>query len=288
MIVVKLMGGLGNQMFQYALGRRLAHERGVPLKLDLSWFRDAAETGVDTVREYALDGWHAQASIASAEDLSRFPGNEGLLARLGLMRSPLLRERGFRFDASVLRAGSSAYLTGYWQSEKYFNSIRDILLRDFTLATGPCAHAEALLAQVSEPSAVAVHVRRGDYARNTRTQEYHGLCSIEYYLEASRRIAERVSEPSFYVFSDDPDWVRDSLKLHWPTTMVTHDGGCTPHQDMWLMSRCSHHIIANSSFSWWGAWLCPRPGGTVIAPRQWFRDPSIDTKDLLLERWARI
>ena len=288
MIVTKLMGGLGNQMFQYALGRRLAHERGVPLKLDLSWFQDAREMGVDTIREYALDGWHIRASIATAEDLSRFPANVGLLARLRLASSPLVRERGFGFDTSVLRAPPRVHLTGYWQSEKYFKSVREMLLDEFTLVAGPCSHAAALVKQVRNRPAVAVHVRRGDYVKDARTNEFHGLCPLEYYQEAARRIAKRVADPSFFVFSDEPEWVRDNLKLGWPTTYVTHDGGCTPHQDMWLMSQCSHHIIANSSFSWWAAWLCRNDARFVIAPALWFADSKVDSRDLIPDGWVRI
>jgi hypothetical protein len=288
MIVSKLMGGLGNQMFQYALGRRLAHERGVPLKLDLTWFRDARAVGVDTMREYALDGWRIQASFVTAEDLSRFPAHEGLLARLRLVRSPLVRQRGFAFDASVLRVPSHVHLTGYWQSEKYFKPVREMLLDEFTLVAGPCSHAAALAEQVRNRPAVAVHVRRGDYVRDARTNEFHGLCPLEYYQEAARKIAERIANPSFLVFSDEPDWVRENLKLGWPTTYMTHDGGCTPHQDMWLMSQCSHHIIANSSFSWWGAWLCRNDSKFVIAPARWFADPKVDTRGLLPDGWMRI
>ena len=288
MIITKLMGGLGNQMFQYALGRRLAHDRGVALKLDLSWFRDAQAIGVDTVREYALTGWHVQASPATEEDLSRVTGQRGILTRLGLARLRLVRERGFGFDKTVLRAPDRALLTGYWQSEKYFKSIREVLLGDFTLVTPPCRHVAALFGQVRNPSAVAVHVRRGDYVRNSKTNEFHGLCPIEYYVDAAKRIADQVANPLFFVFSDDPGWVRDNLKLDWPMIQVAHEPHCTPHQDIWLMSQCSHHIIANSSFSWWGAWLCRNEDKIVIAPRRWFGDPKINTVDLIPQGWTRI
>ena len=288
MIITKLMGGLGNQMFQYAFGRRLAYERGVPLKLDLTWFSDAPNTGADTVREYALDGWRIQASIAAAEDLSRLPARNGFLARLGLAPSRSIRERDFAFNAEVLRAPSSAHLTGYWQSEKYFKGIRDTLLRDFTLAVPLCSHSAQIMPQLRELRPIALHVRRGDYAHNRVTNAFHGLCSIEYYKEAAARIAEQVPDPAFLLFSDDLDWARDNLKLKWPTTYVQHDITCSPHQDMWLMSHCSHHIIANSSYSWWGAWLCSNEDKIVIAPKRWFKDPKSNTDDLIPEGWTRI
>lgn len=288
MIVTKLMGGLGNQMFQYALGRRLAHERDVPLKLDLSWFREARAMGVDTIREYALDGWRVQASVATEEDLLRFPSRAGLLARLGLRKSSRLKERGFGFDPTVLQAPADAHLTGYWQSEMYFQPIRWALLDEFMPAQAPCPHVASLMEPMRSQPAVSVHVRRGDYATDTRTRAFHGLCPPEYYREAVRRIAERVVDPTLYVFSDEPDWVRDNLKLDRPTIYVTHEAGCTPHHDMWLMSQCSHHIIANSSFGWWGAWLCRDDAKIVIAPLRWFTDPNVDTRDLIPDGWERI
>jgi hypothetical protein len=282
------MGGLGNQMFQYALGRRLAYDRNVPLKLDLSWFRDAVAMGVNTVRGYALDGWRIQASIANPDDLAGFPLRDGLLARLRLTRSPVIKERGFGFDARVLRAPPHAHLTGYWQSERYFKVIRDILLRDFTPVAAACTHAARLVDQARAPGAAALHVRRGDYITNVRTREFHGICPIEYYQEAARRIAACAAEPCFLVFSDDPDWASQNLKLGWPTTYVTHDGGCSAHQDMWLMSQCSHHVIANSSFSWWGAWLCQNDDKRVFAPDPWFRDTTVNTDDLIPEGWTKL
>jgi len=287
-IVTKLMGGLGNQMFQYSLGRRLAHERGVPLKLDLSWFGNPNEIGDDTVRQYALDGWRIQASIATAEDLASFSPQGGLLARLRLVNSPVVRDRARGFERSVLRLPSHVHLTGYWHSEKYFKTIREILLRDFTLSAAPCPHVVELLNRVEGSPAVAIHVRRGDYAENPRTNEFHGLCPIEYYQEAVQLIADRVADPSFFVFSDDPDWVQENLKLAWPTTYVTHGANCSPHQDMWLMSHCAHHIIANSSFSWWGAWLCRNEGQVVIAPARWYRDTKYNTDDITPKGWIRI
>jgi len=287
-IVSKLMGGLGNQMFQYSLGRRLAQDRGVPLKLDVSWYQDRVAGDADTLREYALDGWHIRAAKASAEDLAQFSIGKRLLGRLGLVNIAVLREQELGFEPSVLDAPHTAYLTGYWQSEKYFKPMRSVLLQEFTLVSAPCAHAAGLEHRVRESDSVAVHVRRGDYARNRKTNAYHGLCPAEYYIEAARRIANRLAKPSFFVFSDDLDWVRQNLKLDWPTTYVVHDKECSPHQDIWLMSRCAHHIIANSSFSWWGAWLSPNENKVVIAPSQWFAHAQYSANDLIPESWLRI
>jgi hypothetical protein len=145
-----------------------------------------------------------------------------------------------------------------------------------------------LLEEIRSRCAVAVHVRRGDYVRNARTNEFHGLCTPEYYQAAAKYVVDRIDEPTFLVFSDEPEWVQANLKLGRPTIYVTHDGNCAPHHDMWLMSQCSHHIIANSSFSWWGAWLCRNEKKMVVAPKRWFRDPKVNTSDLIPECWITI
>lgn len=297
MIVVRLMGGLGNQMFQYALGRRLSLERGVPLKLDLGWFEDHRRRGGDTVREYALGRWRIAAEAALPEDLARFgvvasPG--GRLARLfrrvmpGRGRDPAIFERRPGFDESVLRARAPAYFSGYWQSEKYFKPIADILRREFSLADAPCPHVAELARGASDRRTVSLHVRRGDYIRNPSTHAFHGVCSPAYYAAAVSLIAAKAPDSRFLVFSDEPDWARKNLRLDWPVSVVEHRPGCSPHDEMWLMSRCSHHVIANSSFSWWGAWLCEEARKTVVAPKAWFSDPSLDTADLVPESWIRI
>jgi hypothetical protein len=292
MIVVKLMGVLGNQMFQYALGRRLAYDRGVPLRLDLTWFDESPIKGGDTVREFVLDGWRVKAERATEDDLARFPLSRPILKRLSRYFSPLLRpvvtERSFRFDPRVLRVPRTAYLSGYWQSAKYFASIEGLLRTDFSMNVPSCPHVERLVEEAGRAGSISIHVRRGDYVNNPSTNTFHGVCTVDYYRLAAKRVADEVAEPHFLVFSDDPDWARENLKLEWPTSFVEHDSRCVPHNDIWLMSLCSHHIIANSSFSWWGAWLSASPGKVVVAPKQWFRQPGIDTFDLIPAGWLRI
>ena len=297
MIVVRLMGGLGNQMFQYALGRRLALERNVPLRLDLGWFAEARERGVDTVRDYMLGGWRVAAQAASAEDLARFDTAALTAGRLGRLvrrilpawqRAPVIYERGPGVDQRALRVKPPAYLHGYWQSEKYFDSIGETLRAEFVPAAPVCAYIAELAAYAADASTVSLHVRRGDYASNAATQAFHGLCSPQYYAAAAALIAAKLPAPRFLVFSDEPDWARENLRLGWPMRVVEHAPGSSPHQEMWLMSRCAHHVIANSSFSWWGAWLRPAPGKTVVAPKQWFRDPAHDGPDRLPASWLRV
>lgn len=292
MIVIKLMGGLGNQMFQYALGRRLASERGVPLRLDLSWFDQSSEIATDTVRNFALDGWRIEAIKASEAELAQFPLSRSVahrfLRRFPLRSGRVILEKSFGFNRRVLAAPATAYLLGYWQSPKYFESIEALLRREFSMSVPSCAHAVALQGCVQKPGAVSVHIRRGDYVRNPETNAYHGVCTIEYYKKAAALISRRIPEPTFVVFTDDPVWARENINWKWPTSFVEHDAGCLPHNDIWLMSQCSHHVIANSSFSWWGAWLGSNPQKRVVAPMRWFRKPGIDTSDLYPEGWIRL
>jgi hypothetical protein len=162
------------------------------------------------------------------------------------------------------------------------------LLEDFSLSNPPCIHAANLAEQMKGAHAISVHVRRGDYLSNPAANAFHGVCSTEYYRTAMQLVAEKVDDPHFFVFGDDPDWARENLQFYWPTTFVEHGLDCSPHNDIWLMSLCSHHIIANSSFSWWGAWLAENLSQLVIAPRRWFQDERLDTSDLLPDRWTRL
>jgi hypothetical protein len=280
-------------MFQYALGRRLALEHAVPLKLDLTCFTEHAH-GRDTPRAYALDGWCIAATFATAEDLRNFAEPpRGRLARWFRKVAPAgrraaVREHGFGFSPAVLSTVPPALLIGYWQTEKYFASIAGELRKDFTLRHAPCEHALQALRQVVGSDAIAVHIRRGDYVHDQKTNAYHGVCGLEYYERAARLVAERLKKPHFIVVSDEPQWANQHLRLPWPTTYVAHAPRCVPHNDMWLMSMCSHHVIANSSFSWWGAWLSESRNKIVVAPKAWFRGAEVDTTDLIPQGWLRL
>lgn len=291
-IIVKVMGGLGNQMFQYALGRRLSQDRGVPLRLDLSWFEENSNRSGTAKREFALSEWRIDAKRANAEELMLFPLSRPLLKGLSRYLSPLVRpvitERSFRYDHQVLSVPKTAYLAGYWQSARYFASIKGKLRLEFSMNLPPCAHVQRLAEEAGQAGSISIHVRRGDYVNTPATNAFHGVCGIDYYRAAAKHLAGEVAEPRFLVLSDDLSWAREHLNLGWPTSFVEHDVSCTPHNDMWLMSLCQHHVIANSSFSWWGAWLGANPAKKVVAPEKWFRRMDIDTTDLIPEGWARI
>lgn len=292
MIIVKLMGGLGNQMFQYAAGRRLAWVSGVPLKLDLGWFQAPAPG--TTPREYALRPFALAAEIASADEIARLaPRRElfgKLVARCLPLRTSYLPERHYHFDPALLVPRKNAYLDGYWQSEKYFCDIRDTICSDFTLQEPPQGKNRDLVERLAEPglASVSLHVRRGDYLTSPSASSVHGSCSPQYYARAVAALAARVERPHFFLFSDEPEWVRDNFPLDHPCTIVAHNPPEKGHEDLRLMTLCRHHITANSSFSWWGAWLCRNRDKIVIAPANWFTGASYDTGDLIPATWTRV
>lgn len=293
MIIVKLMGGLGNQMFQYALGRRLALERGVPLKLDLSWF-DSHDK-----RKFELDQFNIEAEIAAREEIEKFPPFSrnrllrGVYNRIE-RRIPYHARIVFReqstgdFDPRVLKINGNRVLEGYWQSEKYFSEIRGILLREFVFKYEQDAKSREMAEQIQKKESVSLHIRRGDYVHDPLINQIHGLCSFDYYQKAVNYITEKMPNCHFYIFSDDHSWVCENFKLDYPVTLIDHNNASRNYEDLRLMSLCRHNIIANSTFSWWGAWLGTNPGKIVIAPQKWFNDVARDTKDLIPEYWVKI
>jgi hypothetical protein len=216
----------------------------------------------------------------------------GVLERL-LRRKPKrpathVRERQYHFDPRVLQLRGDVYLDGNWNSPKYFEDVAPLIRQEFTFRQPATGRNRELLAAIDAVNAVSVHVRRGDYIADPKVASIHGTCGLDYYRACLDLIAERIRDPHFFLFSDDPQWVREHLSLKWPSTVVDHNGPLDGHEDMRLMSCCRHHIIANSGFSWWAAWLNPNPDKIVLAPRQWFSTTKHDTRDLIPAGWIRL
>ena len=290
MVIVCLMGGLGNQMFQYAAGRAIAHRNQTQLKLDVSALeRDAA-------RSYRLHRFNIVESVATPDELARFTKRDlwGRISRraerylLPPYRRSVFAQRFDHFDPDILRLRGSVYLTGYWQSEKYFKDIEQIIRQDFTFRHPPDTENQKLARMIANTNSVSLHIRRGDYISNPDAYEVLGVCSLAYYQAATEELTHTIKQPHFFVFSDDMEWVCQNLRLDYPTTYVTHNGIEKDYEDLCLMSQCKHHIIANSAFSWWGAWLCTYPAKIVIAPEKWFNKADYDTRDLIPAAWIRI
>ena len=186
------------------------------------------------------------------------------------------------------KAQNSCPLTSQQVVEKYFLEYRDLIASEFTVATAPCALAQEMLEQMATHNAICVHVRRGDYVANVTAQAFHGLCTLDYYHQALRIVADGVPNPHCYVFSDDPEWVRANFLSEFPMSVVDIHGPHEAHEDLRLMAACEHFVIANSSLSWWGAWLGSYPEKRVAAPKKWFQSSANDPKDLIPDHWVRI
>lgn len=289
MILMHTIGGLGNQMFQYAAGRALSLESGQSLRLDTSSF-----VGYGLHQGFELNKvFGSKVQLATPSDVHRvlgwqsFPVARKLLTRSGfsaLRRKEFRVEPHFHYWSEISAIREDCYLVGYWQSERYFQSQASAISADFTFAL-PLINENAELAKrISEVQAVSLHVRRGDYIKNLRTNAAHGVCSLEYYQAAIQYISRKIKNPHFFIFSDDMAWVEINLKMEMPHQYVNHNSGAMSFNDMRLMSLCNHNIIANSSFSWWGAWLNRSPEKIVIAPKQWFAT-GVNTADLIPDDW---
>jgi len=292
MVIVRLNGGLGNQMFEYAMGRALAHRRHTSLKLD---FRDLNS---DRKRCYSLGALNVNATPASTVDLFRVRVAMELCRVLKrsppYYARPVVYEQSFCFDPDALRAPRDCLLIGYWQSEKYFTEIETIIRREFTLRTEPSARSQEIARAIQASNSAFLHIRRGDYLSDPKTNKAHGTCSMRYYANAVNYIGGAVHNPHFFVFSDEPRWVRENLKIGFSMTVVDHNHPGTSlspgreHEDLWLMALCRHAILANISFSWWGAWLNSLHERIVIAPGQWFKSLKHDTRDLIPQDWIQM
>lgn len=290
MIIVKLMGGLGNQMFQYAAGRCLAHLHKTELKLDLSYL-EADPQNKYTKRHYALDVFNINAAIATESDIKPFlplyrnKYHSTLQRKLPILFSKIVaNESGHAFIKEFYSFPKSTYLNGFWQSELYFQEIREILLNEFTIKQEPDAANLALAEKIKSLTAVSLHIRRGDYVTNKETSTFHGSCSLAYYHQAISYIKTVCESAHLFVFSDDVAWAKANLNSVLPVTYIDINQG-KPQYDIWLMSLCKHHIIANSSFSWWGAWLNPYANKMVIAPTQWFAGVEAHSHNIYPEKW---
>ncbi len=294
MISVRLMGGLGNQMFQYAIARKLAITHHTSAYLDLVFY----ETDLDgvTPRRYELSCFNIAADILPAtrrpiDADNAYIGKRGKLLKIKhrLQRKALniYREPHHNFDSKVAKIPNDSYLIGYWQTEKYFSDIRQTLLQDFSVTSEAKGNNKKLLDEIrSNEDSISIHVRRGDYVSNASASKFHGLKNQTYYHKALSVILKKCKNPILYVFSDDPTWCKNYLKFEQKTVYV--EGNKDGFEDMRLMINCKHNIIANSSFSWWAAWLNNNPDKIVVAPAVWFNDPSIDTSDVVPVSWIKV
>ena len=287
-VVVRLVGGLGNQMFQYAAALGLAVRQDRALKMDVSAFEAYAN------RSYQLDRLKVPQDLYTGVPLAQLVSDSiavRVIRRIkrdvfkrgeGGLRNGVYREPHFHFDPAFFDlSGTEILLDGYFQSPRYFESVAALLRERFQPAAPLSAKAADWAAKIAaSPCSVSLHVRRGDYLQAPYAA-LHDALDRGYYDRAvnlvQRLAGERVE---FFLFSDEPDFIAEAFADLPGAHVVRSDPG-TSWEDMFLMARCRHHIIANSSYSWWGAWLNPAEGKRVIAPARWFTPDKLATCNVL-------
>lgn len=286
MIISRISGGLGNQMFQYAVAKAIAKKNRDIFKLDISFYPK------QTLRKYELNQFNIEENIATEQECIKFRGKEDLIFKVK-------RKLGFEnkrpneyyhekeitvFNKSLWDKKGNIYLDGFWQNEEYFKDIRDKILKDFTLKKDISNEAKKYLKDLQNSQSISLHVRRGDYVKNAHTNSVHGTCDLKYYKKAINYTKQNVQSPNFYIFSDDIAWCKKNFNFL--ENKVFIDDTKSVFDDLVLMKNCKHNIIANSTFSWWGAWMNENENKIVVAPKVWF---NINNKlTLSLNEWIQI
>ncbi|MDD3435541.1 MAG: alpha-1,2-fucosyltransferase [Candidatus Gastranaerophilales bacterium] len=284
--IVKFNGGLGNQMFQWAFARSLEKKTSFQAFFDMSYFTKKYARPYDleifNVNPRKIEDFWLKLRLEIIWKLRRRLKNKKFL---GLK---FYCEPHFEFDENIFQIEPNTYIEGFFQSEKYFKEIEDDLRNDFQFKNPPAKQNEELTAKIGTVNSVSLHIRRGDYVQKKRFQNLYAPCSLDYYRRGVEYIAQNYANPTLFIFSDDIEWVKQNLNLPYESVYVSHNTGKKSFEDMRLMSLCKHNIIANSSFSWWGAWLNNNPKKIVIAPQKWFNDENIVQIDVIPQNWIKL
>ncbi len=282
-IITQLTGGLGNQLFQYAIARTISMRQNIPMKIDISFFEHYEW------HEYSLSPFNIKKEYASKEECDDIKnGNHTILNRLLIKsKNNTVEENNFYFDSKYLDVKGSKYLIGYWQSEKYFKEIEEIIRKEFEILIEPSDINKKVLDKISVENSVSIHIRRGNYVTNETVNTFHGTCSLEYYYSAIDYFKEKLENPVFYIFSNDMEWCKQNLIFEGNKVFLDHNDDKTDYEDLRLMKNCKYNIIANSTFSWWAAWLNNYKDKVIIAPKKWFSDEKGQSQiqDLLPLSW---
>ncbi len=294
MIAIQLTGGLGNQLFQYAAAKALSLYHKSELLLEVSSFYREELPDLEVPRNFELYNFTGvaekliQASEIQHDKKFSFLKERKIEKILANYKRRVYKEPFYHFDANFFKSKSSVFLKGGWQSPKYFNNYADIIKSTLQLKEATYSNVKAKAITLENTSTVAVHIRRADYLRKPIILEWHGVLGKDHYAKAFEELSKHTSIDKVLYFSDDPDWVAKELLSLMPGEIVSNEISSTPYEDFYLMQHCTHNIIANSSFSWWAAWLNPNPNKIVIAPHRWFNKAPLNTKDLYPEGWIKI
>jgi hypothetical protein len=290
MVVVRLMGGMGNQLFQYSFGRALATKLKSDLVLDLTTLLDRTPRENFVFREFDLDLFELNTYYIFDEKLKKKYKQKSLFRRLNLE----IKEVGFQYSDIYKKVKKqNVYLDGYWQSYKYFEDISTELREELKFKM-PLSHEQNILAdKIRNSKSVCVNFRRADFVSIPSAIETHGIASLEYYYEAIKILKEKIgSDITVFVFSDDVEWCESNFIIDLPVIYVQHSlyKGERFSSYLQLMTCCKYFIIPNSTFGWWAAWLSSSNDKIVISPKQWFADAKLQsqTQDLRPKTWITI
>lgn len=298
MLIVQVFQGLGNQLFHYAYARAQSLRMKVPFKLDITYYdlhEHQERYGVKFTRSYGLDRFNVLENIATEHEINSLKNEPttlwGRLMRrirrkcLPYYRQSVVKEDWTIFDWNLLKVGGDTWIHGYYTSEVFFKDYRDIILKEFSLKNEPSDENKVMINRMQASNSICLSIRRGDFIKNP----LHACCGEAYYLEAANRIVELINQPNphFFIFSDDVAWVKNYFKLPFDWEFVEHNKGDF-YEDLRLMTHCKHHVIPNSTFSWWGAWLAQYPQKIVVAPKYWLNTSEIDYSMVLPQEWITI
>lgn len=276
MVVIECCGGIGNQMFQYALYLKLKS-----LGKDVTFDSDSYTS--NSVAHFELDKFGLEYDKPRIWDIVKY-------------RTPvskLVRDKSFQIYDEKLSVGyqpeiyeiENGCLRGYWQCEKYFEGIEEKVRKSFVFPDNNDAEFQKIMMKIQNTNSTSVHIRRGDYLIPENARKYSGICTMEYYVAAMNYIRDMFPDTTFFFFSDDIEWVRNNLYRD-GDDVVDCNHGENSFFDIFLMSQCKNNIIANSSFSWWGAWLNSRNDKVVVSPRRWFK--HLDVADAICDSWIKV
>jgi len=294
MIIMQLKGGLGNQLFQYSLGRCLSIKKHTPLFLDISFFHDKThEDHLLPHSKFMLNELDLDYTICNDHDSDRLvKKSRKAFSRFKRKIDPyntcLFIEKGIGFDPKVFNLPKNVFVTGWFQSEKNFFPVRDLIRKEIRFKKIEDRANELMASKINSVNSVSIHIRRTDYFKNDESESYFGILGLNYYKKCVDIMRDKVFDPHFFIFSDDIDWVRKKFKISENITIVDINVNAHPAQDMRLMSLCKHNIIANSSFSWWAAYLNCNPDKIVLAPSLWFGTDPKSIKDIVPDSWIKI
>jgi len=280
MIIIRLKGGLGNQMFQYAFGRLLAVKNNAEVKFEFSGDKK------DTQREYKLDKFNTSVQFAGPDEAKNLQYPFGIVSCvIEKVKTIVLKRYNIGYEPGLL-GRKNGYLEGYWQSYKYLEPIKDILAKELALKEPVDQKHKTILEKMRDTNSVCVQVRRGDYVTDPKTSLEHRTFGLEYYDKAFEFLKKKVANPILFVFSDDIEWCKNNLKPDLP--VFFSDPAMPDYEDFALAVKCKHDIIANSSFGFWAAWLNDNPGKIVIAPKKWNNKHQKEHDNLLPPEWIKI